>query len=296
VLKSWSSERAATYRRLNKIPDGIGTAITVQAMVFGNLGPRSGSGVGFTRDPANGRNEFFVDYLPNAQGEDVVSGRRKALGIADLERRVPQAYRDLAAARELLEREFRDMQDFEFTVEDGKLFFLQSRAGKRTPLAALRIAHDLAEEGLITPADALALLKDIDLDTIAEERIETREGAVALVTGIPAGSGVAAEAAIFSASRPQSSSSAANLTFSSARPRRPRISMLLPMQQASSLWKARARRMPQWSRASWGGLASWDVVQSSFRRLPKQLRLETSSLLRATLYRWTVQLVRSMRA
>ena len=170
VFRSWAGARAKSYRKLNRIPEDLGTAVIVQAMVFGNLGPDSGSGVGFTRNPSDGSNELYVDYLSNAQGEDVVSGRRRAMGLADLERRAPAAHRALIDARALLEREFRDVQDFEFTVEDGRLFLLQSRTGKRTPLAALRIAHDLAEEGLISAAEALERLQSIDLAAIENVR------------------------------------------------------------------------------------------------------------------------------
>ena len=124
-------------------------------MVFGNSGALSGSGVGFTRSPADGSDALYIDYLPNAQGEDVVAGRRLALGSLELERRAPAVFLQLQSSKGLLERAFADMQDFEFTIEDGRLFFLQCRSGKRTPLAALRIACDLVAVGLIEPATAL---------------------------------------------------------------------------------------------------------------------------------------------
>ena len=191
VLRSWSSERARIYRQLNGIPDDLGTAATVQAMVFGNLGPDSGSGVGFTRNPATGENELYGDYLANAQGEDVVAGRRRTSGLDELLRRTPQAYQALAGARGVLEREFSDMQDFEFTVEEGRLIFLQSRAGKRTGLAALRIARDMVREKLIRPSEALARLAGIRLDEIEETSLAPPPGVAPAARGTPAGIGVA---------------------------------------------------------------------------------------------------------
>lgn len=201
VLKSWTSPRAKAYRKVNGISDEIGTAVTIQTMVFGNLGPTSGSGVGFTRNPSDGSNELYVDYLPNAQGEDVVSGRRRAFGLGELERRSPAAYRRLLEARATLEHEFAEMQDFEFTVENDRLYFLQSRAGKRTPLAALRIAHDLHAEGLISAEDASARLQGIELDEIAVTRLSVPAGLSPAATGIPAGAGVAVGEAIFDPAR-----------------------------------------------------------------------------------------------
>lgn len=201
VLLSWSSDRAREYRRLNGIPDDIGTAVTVQAMVFGNAGPASGSGVGFTRNPSDGANEVFVDYLSNAQGEDVVSGRRRAAGLDELERRLPEAHRGLIAAARVLEHEFTDMQDFEFTIEDGKLHMLQSRTGKRMPLAAIQIAVDLVEEGLVTPAEALSRLDGLNIDTIEVRKLVAGEGAAPLVKGTPASTGVAVGVAVFDPAR-----------------------------------------------------------------------------------------------
>lgn len=201
VLKSWMGKRAQSYRKLNGISDSIGTATIVQMMVFGNAGPDSGSGVGFTRDPSDGSNALYVDYLTNAQGEDVVAGRRNALGITDLENRAPEAYRELLAARASLEQEFGDMQDFEFTVEGGSLYMLQARSGKRTPLAALRIARDLVEEKIIEPEAALQLIKKIDLNTIQATELAPPPGAEPMARGVPTSAGVAVGAVVFDTSR-----------------------------------------------------------------------------------------------
>jgi pyruvate,orthophosphate dikinase len=170
-------------------------------MVFGNLGPDSGSGVGFTRNPGDGSNELYVDYLANAQGEDVVAGRRKTMGLIELERRAPEAYQALIEARPVLEQEFRDVQDFVFTVEDGRLFMLQSRAGKRTPLAALRIAHDLVEEGLISASEALERIDAIVLETIENVRLMPTADQTALVRGTSASAGVAIGVVVFDPAR-----------------------------------------------------------------------------------------------
>jgi pyruvate,orthophosphate dikinase len=150
VLASWQSPKACAYRRQCDISDAIGTAVTVQAMVFGNAGGRSGAGVGFTRDPVSGERSLWVDFLFNAQGEDVVSGRRSARGHEALVRAMPAVWEALQAATAQLEQAFGDMQDFEFTVQDARLYMLQTRSGKRTPQAAARIALDLLDEGVIT--------------------------------------------------------------------------------------------------------------------------------------------------
>lgn len=201
VLSSWSSERAQSYRNLNAISDKLGTAVLVQAMAFGNLGPNSGAGVGFTRNPSDGTPGLYGDFVSNAQGEDVVSGRRRAEDLTVLESRAPEAYRTLVTACSELEREFGDMQDFEFTVEDGSLLLLQCRPGKRTPRAAMRIACDLVAEGLLDKAQALRLLDGIDFDSVVEERLALRVGAAAIARGTPAGSGVAVGVAVFDPKR-----------------------------------------------------------------------------------------------
>ena len=146
VFESWHNERAKTYRRINHIDDMLGTAVNVQAMVFGNLGDSSGTGVGFTRNPATGEREFFGEFLMNAQGEDVVSGVRTPMPIRELQRLMPHVYDQLRSLTWKMEKHYRDLQDFEFTIQDGRLYMLQTRNGKRTGLAAVRIAIDMVRE------------------------------------------------------------------------------------------------------------------------------------------------------
>ena len=155
VFRSWQNDRAKTYRRINRIDDWLGTAVNVQAMVFGNLGEDSGTGVGFTRNPATGEHVFFGEYLMNAQGEDVVSGVRTPLPISELEKAMPKVFDQLKDITRRMEKHYRDMQDFEFTIQDGKLYMLQTRNGKRTGLAAVRVAIDMVREGLITHEEAI---------------------------------------------------------------------------------------------------------------------------------------------
>src|SRR5271157_1969818 len=150
VFRSWMNDRAKTYRRINNIDDMLGTAVNVQAMVFGNLGDTSGTGVGFTRNPATGAKEFYGEFLLNAQGEDVVSGVRTPVPIVELEKIMPDVYNQLRDITTRLEKHYKDMQDFEFTIQDGKLYMLQTRNGKRTGLAAVRVAIEMVDEGLIT--------------------------------------------------------------------------------------------------------------------------------------------------
>lgn len=185
VLQSWSAPRAAAYRRAMGIADDLGTGVLIQAMVFGNAGPRSGSGVGFTRNPSTGVDELFVDFAFNAQGEDVVSGRQVVHGAERLRSLLPDAYRELLLARRTLERGFLDMQDVEFTIEEGTLYFLQTRDAKRTPWAALQVAIDLVQDGLIRPEDALERLAAYDLDTISRSAVRAA-GVARLAEGIPA--------------------------------------------------------------------------------------------------------------
>ena len=150
VFRSWNNERAKTYRRLNHIDDWLGTAVNVQAMVYGNLNETSGTGVGFTRNPANGEKEFYGEFLMNAQGEDVVAGIRTPVPISELQKQMPHVYDQLRDLTSRLEKHYRDMQDFEFTIQDGRLYMLQTRNAKRTGLAAVRIAIDMVRENLIT--------------------------------------------------------------------------------------------------------------------------------------------------
>jgi pyruvate,orthophosphate dikinase len=176
VLQSWQSPKACEYRRVNQLPDDLGTAVTVQTMVFGNAGGQSGAGVGFTRDPATGEPKLWVDFLFNAQGEDVVSGRRSAHGHDELATVLPFAWQALEDATAQLERHFSDMQDFEFTVQDGQLFMLQTRSGKRTPQATARIALDMADEGLISAAVARERTAGLTPASLMRQRVVAGDG------------------------------------------------------------------------------------------------------------------------
>ncbi len=189
VYASWQSVRAREYRRINGLEALKGTAVTVQAMAFGNSGHRSGAGVAFSRNPATGANELYVDFLFDAQGEDVVSGRRTPGDASLLAKWLPEIAKDLADAARRLEQDFKDVQDVEFTVEDGKLFFLQTRSAKRTPRAALRIAVDLAHEGLISSRQALLRLDGVDLERAG--RATLRGETTPLAKAISASPGVA---------------------------------------------------------------------------------------------------------
>lgn len=176
VFKSWNSEKASAYRELRGLSHAMGTAVTVQRMIFGNAGGMSGAGVGFTRNPSNGDAAPWVDFLFNAQGEDVVSGRRSAHGHGELAAAAPLVWAELVEATKRLERHFRDMQDFEFTVQDGQLYLLQTRTGKRTPQAAARIALDLLDEGLIDPATALERTSGLDARSLAIRVVTAGDG------------------------------------------------------------------------------------------------------------------------
>ena len=158
VFRSWNNPRAREYRRIYDIPDSIGTAVNVQMMVFGNTGDRSGTGVGFTRNPATGAKEFYGEFLINAQGEDVVAGIRTPQPIRELEKVMPKAYKQLRDITTRLEKNYRDVQDFEFTIQDERLFMLQTRNGKRTGYAAVVIATDMVKERLIKPKEAVLLV------------------------------------------------------------------------------------------------------------------------------------------
>jgi len=199
VYRSWDNERAREYRRLNKLDQLAGTAVTVQAMVFGNAGARSGAGVAFSRNPASGAKELYVDFLFDAQGEDVVAGRRVPENGDLLATRLPQAAKDLAHGASCLEHEFRDIQDIEFTVEDGRLFFLQTRSAKRTPRAALRVLVDFVREGLLDPATALARAAEIDIDRAHVTRFA--DNALVIAHATSASPGVATGRAAFDSAR-----------------------------------------------------------------------------------------------
>jgi pyruvate,orthophosphate dikinase len=192
VFDSWNVARAREYRRMHGIADDLGTAVTVQRMVFGNAGGTSGSGVAFTRDPTTGENRPYVDFLFNSQGEDLVSGRSAGGDAERLARVLPEVSARLAQTRRALEQEFRDAQEFEFTVQDGHLYMLQTRTAKRTAWAALRIAVEQVREELIAPAEAISRLEGIDLAAIRRVRLANLEGLRPLGRGIPAGLGVAA--------------------------------------------------------------------------------------------------------
>ena len=200
VFRSWNGERAKTYRRINKIDDWLGTAVNVQCMVFGNMGESSGTGVGFTRNPATGEKVFFGEYLMNAQGEDVVSGIRTPVHISELEKAMPKAYQQLRTITWKLEKHYRDMQDFEFTIQDSKLYMLQTRNGKRTGLAAVRVAIDMVREGLITQEEAVMRVEPNQLYDFLVPRLDEKDAKIeVLATGLPASPGAAVGQIVFSA-------------------------------------------------------------------------------------------------
>lgn len=195
VFRSWDAPKAAAYRKLNRIDDSAGTAATIQRMVFGNAGGASGSGIGFTRNPATGERELYIDFLFHAQGEDVVSGRHAARDRGRLQRLLPAVWKQLASTGQTLEKLFADAQDFEFTLDSGALYILQARDAKRTPWAALRIATDLVEEHLISPAQALSRLAGIDIESVMRTRLASPPGeplARAQIASMGVASGAAA--------------------------------------------------------------------------------------------------------
>ena len=193
VFRSWSLPKAVAYRAANEIDSAGGTAVTIQRMVYGNAGGASGAGVAFTRDPATGTRELYLDFEFNAQGEDVVAGRLLARGDRQLRRTLPLAWRELEEAGRTMEALFQDAQDFEFTLQSGKLYLLQSRSAKRTPWAALRIAVDQVEEGLIAPAEGLARIAHMDVDSVVRTRL-ARTSTEPLAEAQVAGMGVASGA------------------------------------------------------------------------------------------------------
>ena len=201
VFRSWNNARAIEYRRIYDIPDSIGTAVNVQMMVFGNTGDRSATGVGFTRNPATGANEFYGEFLINAQGEDVVSGVRTPQPISDLEQVLPKAYTELRKITSRLEKHYKDVQDFEFTIQDDRLYMLQTRNGKRTGYAAVMIATDLAAEKLITPKEAVLQVDPESVSQLLAPVFEPRAWKALPVTtkGLPASPGAASGQAVFTA-------------------------------------------------------------------------------------------------
>ena len=200
VFRSWQNERAKHYRRINNIDDMLGTAVNVQAMVFGNLGETSGTGVGFTRNPATGVKEFYGEFLMNAQGEDVVAGIRTPVHISELRKIMPQVYDQLREITTRLEKHYRDMQDFEFTIQEGKLYMLQTRNGKRTGLAAVKVALQMVEEGLITKEEAIFRVEPNQLYDFLVPRLDEKSGKVeVLATGLPASPGAAVGQIVFTA-------------------------------------------------------------------------------------------------
>jgi pyruvate,orthophosphate dikinase len=197
VWKSWTLKKAVDYRRVNAISESLGTGVNVVAMVFGNLGDDSGTGVAFTRDPSTGERRFYGEFLMNAQGEDVVAGIRTPLHIDEMAARLPDAYTELLETKDRLERHFRDMQDIEFTVERGKLYLLQTRTGKRTAAAAIRIAREMVDEGLISKPEAVNRVVAEQLDQLLHPIIDPQARAKPVAIGLPASPGAAAGRAVF---------------------------------------------------------------------------------------------------
>ncbi|HEX6694952.1 MAG TPA: pyruvate, phosphate dikinase [Longimicrobiales bacterium] len=197
VFRSWNVDRAIAYRRLNGIPDYLGTAVSVVAMVYGNMGDDSGTGVAFTRDPSTGERKFFGEFLVNAQGEDVVAGIRTPLEIAEMAKALPGPYRQLLEVQHTLEQHYREMQDLEFTVERGTLYLLQTRTGKRTARAAIRIAVDMVEEGLIDKSEAVLRVDPAQLDQLLHPRLDPTAQVTVIATGLPASPGAASGRACF---------------------------------------------------------------------------------------------------
>jgi pyruvate,orthophosphate dikinase len=199
VFDSWYNPRAERYRQINDIPGDWGTAVNVQAMVFGNMGETSGTGVAFTRDPATGENIFYGEYLMNAQGEDVVAGIRTPLPIAQLEKTMPDVYAELVDIYHKLEEHYREMQDVEFTIQDGKLYMLQTRAGKRTAQAAVRIAVEMVGEGLIDKKTAVKRVPPGQLDHLLHPMIDPKAKVAVAAKGLPASPGAAVGQVVFTA-------------------------------------------------------------------------------------------------
>jgi len=197
VFDSWFSDRAVTYRKLNQIPHDLGTACNVQAMVFGNMGENSGTGVGFTRDPSTGERKFFAEYLTNAQGEDVVAGIRTPLHIDELKKKLPAVYNELEKIYRKLEKHYRDMLDIEFTVQDGKLYMLQTRIGKRTAAASLKIAIDMVKERLIDRKTAVMRIDPAQIEQLMHPSFDPKTPVQVIGKGLPASPGAAVGKVVF---------------------------------------------------------------------------------------------------
>src|ERR1700704_14972 len=199
VFKSWNTDRAKTYRRLERIPDDLGTAVNVQMMVFGNMGRTSGTGVAFTRNPITGKKELYGDYLANAQGEDVVAGVRDTEPISALKRHMPKVYAQFEGYARKLEKHYRDVQDLELTIERGKLWMLQTRSAKRTGEAAVNIAVDMVRERLITKKEAVARIEPRQLEQLLFPRVDPNAKVTPIAKGVPASPGAASGGAVFDA-------------------------------------------------------------------------------------------------
>ncbi|MDP2234460.1 MAG: PEP/pyruvate-binding domain-containing protein, partial [Actinomycetota bacterium] len=199
VFKSWNNRRAIDYRKMERIPDDLGTAVNVQSMVFGNKGEGSATGVAFTRNPADGTNEYYGDFLTNAQGEDVVAGIRVTEQLADLASVLPEAGKELYEVFETLEQAYRDMCDIEFTIEQGKLWMLQTRVGKRTARAALKIAVDMVAEGMIGREEAVLRIDPAQLDQLLHPQFDVTATYDVVAKGLNASPGAAVGEVVFSA-------------------------------------------------------------------------------------------------
>jgi pyruvate,orthophosphate dikinase len=199
VFKSWNNPRAITYRHLNNIPSGLGTAVNIQTMVFGNMGDNSATGVGFTRNPSTGQKEFYGEYLTNAQGEDVVAGIRTPRHISNLAKEMSKVYRQLKDITTKLEKHYRDVQDFEFTIQEGKLYLLQTRTGKRTTAAAVKIAVDMVKENLIDKEEALTRVEPEHLEQLLHPMIDPSATVNVIAKGLAASPGAASGSAVFTA-------------------------------------------------------------------------------------------------
>ena len=239
VFRSWQNDRAKHYRRMNNIDDMLGTAVNVQAMVFGNMGDTSGTGVGFTRNPATGSKEFYGEFLLNAQGEDVVSGVRTPKHITELEKIMPEVYEELRDITSRMEKHYRDMQDFEFTIQDAKLYMLQTRNGKRTGLAAVKAAIDMVEEGLITKEEAIFRVEPNQLYDFLVPRLDEKGSKVEVLTkGLPASPGASVGQIVFSADDAVATTRRAKSSPSSS-------SVAKPRRKTFTAWKSHPAFSPR---------------------------------------------------